>query len=176
MLRALSSRCYLECAATGFRRLKGEAGGALVEYALIFMLFITMFLGIFDFCRALYTYHFVSNAASEATRWAAVNGSKCGDDSSCNGTSPMNNGPASTTDIQNYVTKLAPLGISPGNLTTAVTWVQANGPASCAVAATQNAPGCTVQVQVSYSFGFNFPFVHINPITLSSTSEMVIVH
>jgi Flp pilus assembly protein TadG len=175
MLRALRSRFYAGCAATGFRPLKGEAGGALVEYALIFMVFMTMLLGIFDFCRALYAYHFVSNAAREATRWAAVNGNACGGDSSCNGVYGMNSGPASQTDIQNYVKNHAPLGIDPTKLTTTPSWpVQAKGPTICTT--TQNAQGCTVEVTVSYSFTFNFPFVHTNPVTLSSASEMIIAH
>jgi Flp pilus assembly protein TadG len=205
MLPALSSRFRARLAATGFRRTKGEEGSGLVEYALIFILFITMILGIMDFCRMLYAYHFVSNAAREATRWASVNGSTCNGDAisgsagSC--TAPVTCGssgcstctsygscsPAnSTTDIPNYVEMLAiPAGIntssgcgSTGNsacLTTTPTWpVQTTSPTSCST--TVNGPGCTVQVQVSYSFNFLFPLVHISPVTLSSTSEMVIVH
>jgi len=193
MLPALSSR-FPRRDATGLRRLRGEEGSGLVEYALIFILFVTMLLGIMDFCRMLYAYHFVSNAAREATRWASVNGSTCQDDSSCNGTSPMNSGPASLTDVQSYVNALAvPAGIntssgcgSTGNsscLTTTPTWNPAgsNGPTICSTAVngsgpTPNYPGCTVDVQVSYSFNFLFPLVHISPVTLSSTSEMVIVH
>jgi Flp pilus assembly protein TadG len=185
MLPAFSSRIPTRRAGTGFRRLKGEEGSGLVEYALIFIVFITMLLGIMDFCRMLYAYHFVSNAAREATRWASVNGSTCADDNSCNGTSPMNNGPASLTDVQNYVSALAvPAGINTSStgcggsacLTTTPTWNPAgsNGPTICST--TVNYPGCTVEVQVSYSFNFLFTLVHTSPVTLSSTSEMVIVH
>jgi hypothetical protein len=39
-----------------------------------------------------------------------------------------------------------------------------------------NYPGCTVEVQVSYKFNFIFPLVRTTPVTLSSSSEMVIVH
>ena len=152
-----------------------------MEYAFILMIFMTMLLGIMEFGRALYAYHFVSNAAREATRWAAVNGATCGPppggDNSCIAGYGMNTGPATQTDIQNYVTNHTPLGIdpSPAKLIATATWpVQVSGPTICTT--TQNAAGCTVQVQVSYSFNFIFPFVHTSPLTLSSTSEMVIVH
>jgi Flp pilus assembly protein TadG len=199
MLPAFSSRLPARRAATGFRRLKGEEGSGLVEYALIFVLLMTMLLGIMEFAAMLYDYHFVSNAAREATRWAAVNGSACTSDASCTApvtcassgcTTCTTTGCASaaSADITNYVEMLAiPAGIntssacgSSGNsacLTTTPTWpVQANGPTSCSTTATQNDPGCTVEVQVSYSFNFLLPLVHIPPVTLSSTSEMVIVH
>jgi Flp pilus assembly protein TadG len=176
MLCAHSSRFSAPPAATGLRRLKQERGGALVEYALVFMLLMTMLLGIVDFCRALYAYHFVSNMAREATRWAIVNGADCGADGSCNGTSPMNNGPATPTNIQSYVTSHAPLGIDPTKLTTNVTQNPAgtNAPPICAT--TPNAAGCTVEVKITYQFSFLFSFVHTGALPLSSTSEMVIAH
>jgi Flp pilus assembly protein TadG len=161
---------------------KSQEGSSLVEFALIFLVLMTMILGIIDFCRAAYAYHFVSNAAREATRWAAVNGETCGGDGSCNGTAPMNSGPASDTDIQTYVTNLIPPGIDSTKVTTTPTWpVQANGPTICSAAVGglgpyKNYPGCTVEVQVSYAFSFIFPLVRTGTLTLSSSSEMVIVH
>jgi Flp pilus assembly protein TadG len=156
------------------RKRKGEAGTGLVEYAFICIIFMTMIFGIIDFSRALYSYHFVSNVAREATRWAAVNGSSCAGDASCNGTAPMNNGPASQSDIQTYVTNHSPLGIDSAKLTTTVTWLSLNGPANCSAA--NPAPGCTVKVQVSYVFSFVTPLVYNKPLTLSSASEMIIAH
>ena len=78
-----------------------ERGSTLVEFALVFILFMTVLLGIAGFGHALYTYHFVSNVAREATRWAAVNGSTCATDSSCTA-------PATSSDIDAYVKSLAP--------------------------------------------------------------------
>ena len=188
-------RISLAWAGSGLQRLKGEQGASLLEYAFIAMLFMIMLLGIIDFGRALYAYHFVSHAAREATRWAAVNGYTCGPgttagtpfDGSCNGTAPMNNGPASSTDIQNYVTSLVPSGLDSSKVTTTPNWPTPPEPAictttpttlgcNCYVAATQNYPGCTVEVQVQYAFSFLYPFVHRGTLNLSSTSEMVIVH
>ena len=87
------------CAAASLRRLNGEAGSTLVEFAFVFMILVTMVLGIIEFSRALYAYHFVSGAARSATRWAAVNGSTCANDGSCayaTGAGP--------SDITGYVT------------------------------------------------------------------------
>jgi Flp pilus assembly protein TadG len=167
--------------AAGLRRLKREDGSTLVEFAFVFMILITMILGIMEFSRALYAYHFVSSAARQATRWAAVNGHDCGDDSSCNGTGGMNNGPASDADIKNYVTSHATAGIDAGQITVNPDdepfWlVNADSPTFCSVASTQNSPGCTVQVQVSYNFNFLVPFIRSSAITLSSTSQMTISH
>lgn len=182
------ARLPTACVESGLQRLKWEDGASLVEYAFIAMLFMVMLLGIIDFGRALYTYHFVSHAAREATRWAAVNGYNCGLDGSCNGTAPMNNGPASATDIQNYVTSLVPSGLDSSKVTTTPNWpTPSPEPAictttpstlgcNCYTTATQNYPGCTVEVQVQYAFSFLYPFVNMGSINLSSTSEMVIVH
>lgn len=151
------------------RWLRSEKGSTLLEFALVFILFMTMLLGIAGFGHALYAYHFVSNAAREATRWAIVNGSTCASDSSCTA-------PATPSDIDAYVKSLAPPGITAANITTTVTFSPAgvSGPAICAT--TNNAPGCTVEVQVSYPFTFIFPLLPTKPITMSSTSEMVIAH
>jgi Flp pilus assembly protein TadG len=146
------------------RKLKGEDGNGLVEYALVFMVFISLLLGIIDFSRALYTYHFLSNAARDATRWAAVNGATCTNDGSCAAS-------ASQTDIQTYVTNITPPGVDPTKLTTSASWL---GSAACPGGG--NNPGCPVQVQLSYQFNFVVPFISTDPLTLSSSSEMTILH
>ncbi|HXW54805.1 MAG TPA: TadE/TadG family type IV pilus assembly protein [Candidatus Cybelea sp.] len=167
-----------------------ERGGVAVEFAFILIVLMTIVLGIMDFGRALYAYHFVSHAAKSAARWAAVNGATCGApsstcdscDNSCNGTPPMNNGPASAGDIESYVTSLAPPGINTSALTTTANWTSnADSPAVCTQAVGgigpyENYPGCTVQVQVRYQFTFLFPLVSNKTLTLSGTSEMVIAH
>jgi len=169
------TRTLVRCVEVGLRQVKGDCGSGLVEYAIVFLLFITMILGIIDFGRALYTYHFLSNVTRDATRWAAVNGSTCGTDSSCDGQGYMNNGAVSQTDVQTYVTNHTPPGIDTTKLTTTVTWpVNADSPATCAT--TQNAPGCTVQVKTSYVFSFLFAYVYKSTITMSSTSGMIIAH
>lgn len=172
---------HVSSSPAGLRGLSGEDGNGLIEYALIFMFLMSMLLGIIDFSRALYSYHFLSNAAREATRWAAVNGATCGaltasnpaGDSSCNGVGGMNNGPASATDIQNYVTKITPPGVDATQVTTTASW-PGTGPSTCST--TVNAPGCPVEVQISYNFTFIVPFIRAAPLTISSSSETIIVH
>ena len=156
---------------------EGETGSALVEFALVAMLFFAMLFGIIDFGRAFYTYHFLSSAARSAARWAMVNGHDCNSDGSCNGTAPMNNGPASEADVQNYVQGLVPEGIdSTKVVTTACGVVGKTCPASPPSCTNSNGPGCTVSVNVSYNLNFLAPFIHSTTVTLSSTSQMIIAH
>src|SRR5277367_4330936 len=54
-----------------------ERGSSLVEQSFIIVFLLTLMLGIIDCGRALYTYHFVSNVAREATRWASVRSTTC---------------------------------------------------------------------------------------------------
>ena len=186
MLRNLHFRF---CASPGQARMRGarERGSALVEYALIFIVFMTLLFGIAGFGHALYAYHFVNNAAKEATRWAAVNGYTCSTDNSCNGTGNMNNGSASAGDVTNFVKTITPLGIDPTKV--AVTACGVSGGTACAtstpddctktvgtVAPQPNYPGCTVQVTVQYTFSFILPLIQTAPLTVSSTSEMIIAH
>ena len=49
------------------RSLRSQSGSVLVEYALTIVIFLTLMFGIVDFGRALFTYHYVSEAAREAT-------------------------------------------------------------------------------------------------------------
>jgi Flp pilus assembly protein TadG len=165
------------------RSRRTQAGSNLVEYAFVLTIFLMMIFGIIDFSRALYSYHYLSNAARDATRWAAVNGYTCNSDSSCNGTGGMNSGPASATQIQTYVTNHIAPALDSTKLTPTATFTHdANSPTICTSAVSglggpyNNYPGCTVTVQVSYDFSFLTPLVSNKTLTLSSTSEMVIAH
>ena len=155
-----------------------ERGSTMVEFALVCTFFLVMLFGIIDFGRALYTYHFLSNAARTATRWAAVNGANCSGDGSCNGTAPMNNGPASQDDVQNYVRSITPPGIDSSQVTVTACGVTGGGgkcadsPPGC----TLNESGCMVQVNVSYTFNFLVPLVRRAALPMTSTSEMMISH
>ena len=172
----------------------GERGSGMVEYAFVVVLFLTLMFGVSGFGHALFVYHHLNNAAKEAARWAAVNGKLCQTtDNSCNGTAPMNNGPAALADVLNYVKGITPTGIDPNKITisTATTpptcglsdtaACAASGPQICAAAVGGvgpfgNYPGCTVQVTVQYSYNFIVPLIRTTPILLSSTSDMIIVH
>src|ERR1700675_3047789 len=76
-----------------------ERGTTLLESAVMISVLLLMMFGIIGFGTALYTYHFVSNTAREATRWASVRGSTCGGLSG--------GGPAGDTDVKVYVQNLS---------------------------------------------------------------------
>jgi TadE-like protein len=181
------------------RHCGSERGGALVEYAFAIMIFISLVFGIGGFGQALYVYHFVNNIAKEATRWSAVNGYACDNvhgDNSCNGTVPMNNGPAQLADVDTYVKNHAPSGIDTTKIATSGCGIK--GQTACADSTPQvcltgnanfvaiNYPGCTVQVKVAYALTFIFPLLPKSNTTtapctkpgicIASQSEMVIVH
>jgi Flp pilus assembly protein TadG len=126
-----------------------DVGTALVEFGLVIVVFFMFVFGVMDFGRAIYTYHFVSNAACEATRYAMVRGS--------NSTSPV-----TAADVEGYVQSLVPQGIDPSSLTVSTSW------------SPNNAPGSSVRVQVSNNFQCMSPFFRTYHIALSDSSQMVI--
>lgn len=141
-----------------FRGKEGERGTTLVEYGIVLTLLLMMLFGLIDFGRALYSYHFVSNAAREGTRYAMVRGYNC---QGCAVTGP---------EIQQYLDNV-PAGIDPSQLTVTTTW-NPNGSANCT--GPQNAPGCVVEVKVSYNFNFMLPFLPRSTVLMQSSSQMVI--
>ncbi|HZT69946.1 MAG TPA: TadE/TadG family type IV pilus assembly protein [Terriglobia bacterium] len=128
---------------------RNERGAALLECSLVIVVFFMFVFGVMDFGRAIYTYHFVSNAACEATRYAMVRGATSTD-------------PVTATDIQNYVKSITPQGIDPSALTVSTSW------------SPNNAPGSSVRVAVSDNFRFMTPFLEEYQVTLSDASQMVI--
>src|SRR5580658_7251394 len=54
-----------------------QRGTTILESAVMISVLLVMMFGVIGFGNALYTYHFVSNTAREATRWASVRGSTC---------------------------------------------------------------------------------------------------
>jgi Flp pilus assembly protein TadG len=142
-----------------------ERGTTMLESAVMISVLLLMMFGVIGFGTALYTYHFVSNTAREATRWASVRGATC---------SGLSGGcPAKDTDVDAYVQNLSTgIGLDPTKVTTITTWVAP--PNNLATCASQNKnPGCVVKVQVQYSFQFLFPLLPTG-FTMQSTSQMVI--
>jgi Flp pilus assembly protein TadG len=176
-----------------FRRFKRVTGGTLVEFALVFIILITILFGIAEFGHMLYAYHFVNQAAKEATRWAVVNGATCNNDAafssnaqgSCTapvtctagGCATCTSGctSAQTADISNFVQMITPQGIDTTKVTVTPTWP---GTSTFCLASAGKGPSCPVEVQVSYNYNFLFPLIQrkMGAVTLSSTSEMVIAH
>ena len=125
----------------------GEAGSALVEFALASVVILTVLFGIIDMGRALYAYDWVSDAARRGTRYAMVRGT-----SSCPGSPQLTDCKAGPPQITTYVESNA-FGINHS----AVTVTSACWPPAHAFTAPPCAPGKTVEVTVKYNFAFLSP-------------------
>src|SRR5271167_3916176 len=127
------------------------------------IMLLTFMFAVFEVGLALYTYHFVSEAAREGTRYAIVRGSSL----AANCAAP---GPptciAQTADIQTYVEYLGFPGINPGRMTVTPSWSAYPSGTSCTPSASCNNPGNLVTVKVQYSFPMNVPFVPAHTFTL----------
>jgi len=143
-------------------RRANQRGTAMFEYAIVVLISLMMLFGIVDFGRALYAYHFISNAAREGTRFASVRGNTC--------TFFASDCPATRAQIRAFV-KNVPQGINAAALTVTPNFTNPNGLPVCG--STQNYPGCGIQVRVDYNFSFIFPLMPTS-IAMSSTSEMII--
>ena len=105
-------------------------------------------IGMMNCAIGVYDYNFVSFAAREATRYAAVRGSSSGS-------------AASTTDISNFVIAQSK-GLNGSKIAVSTTW------------SPDNSPGSTVRVQVSYPFTVAIPFMNGSTLNFSSTSQLII--
>jgi Flp pilus assembly protein TadG len=145
-----------------------QRGSGLVEQALVLSILLAVMFGIIDFGRALYTYHFVSEAAREATRWASVRSTS----------TLLPSGPATSGsggNVQGFVANVSGMGLDSNKITANTNWI-APPRAIPGCTPPANRPGCVVQVQVQYAFHFILPFLppSTTTYTMSSTSEMVI--
>ncbi len=147
---------------------RGERGSNLIEQGFIIVFLLTMLFGIVDFGRALYTYHFVSSAAREASRWASVRSSTCvrGALTGC---------PALPSNVQStFTANLSNMGLDPSKATFNTTYVTQPGVGAASCTAPANQVGCVVSVQVVYDYRFFFPFLPTSTVTMTSQSQMVI--
>ncbi len=145
-------------------RLREDAGNSVIETAVASMVFLTMLIGIMQMSVALYTQHFLSYVAREATRYAIVRGSACQYLDNCNATS---------SQIQTWVYSLNFAGINPNNMTVTTTWPTTGAACSPSISPCNN-PGNLVRVAVSYNYPMRIPLIPNRSIPMSSTSQMVI--
>ena len=129
------------------RRLRRSGGNAIVESALCFLMFMTIFIAIMEFGMGVFTYNFVSYAAREGTRYASTRGSLSG-------------APATADTIQTMIRNQA-VALNPSQLAVATTWNASN------------IPGNTVTVKVTYPITPLLGFV-LGNITVGATSTMMI--
>ena len=171
------SRSVFGPAARLCRGLFRDHGASLVEMAISCSVLFSMMFGVVEMSMALYTYHFASDAAREASRWAMVRGVNCITNVSkayCSPTSSDSNG-ADNADIQAYVKSLGYPFAS--NLTTSTTWLSGTPSAqtTCGTSPSGcNSAGNLVQVTIKYNFPIAIPFWSNTTIPISSRSSMVI--
>ena len=132
-----------------FRKHDAESGSALLEFAFVGLVFLTMLFGIIDIGRCLFSYNWVSNSARLGTRYMMVRGIKC--NPLLKGyPPPVQNGcPATNDDVTQYI-KAQAIGIDQSQVFVTAT---------CITGAVGSPPPCgsapdAVKVQVRYHFTF----------------------
>jgi Flp pilus assembly protein TadG len=147
----------------------GERGQSIVETVICMLILLTVLFGIIQGALAVYSYHFIAEAAREGARYAMVRGSACtGFTAAC---------PASAAQIQSYITGLGFPGIDTraGAMTVTVT-CGPNGsnpsPPAGTCSSGNNDPGNLVLVAITYRFPLAVPFLPSTTITMKSSSQM----
>jgi Flp pilus assembly protein TadG len=150
---------------------RGELGASVVEMALASTILFAFIVGIMSMSLAIYSYHYISEAAREGTRYAIVRGSSAG--AAC---SSYTSGActASSANIQTYVKSLGFPGINGNNMTVNPSWSAYPTGVTCTPSASCNNPGNLVTVNIVYTFPIHVPFVRASAFTLNSTAAMVI--
>jgi Flp pilus assembly protein TadG len=150
----------------GRRRSRGQA---LVEFALIFPVFILLLFGILDLGRAIYAYNTVGQAAREGARVAIVNQIETSPD--CSQDRPIQNPLTPHWSIKACAAKSAvSLGVQPGDVS--VSYAAPPGVSlSCSPTV---AVGCIVSVTVDYTYNAITPVIGniVGAIGMSSTSSV----
>lgn len=144
------------------RSIAGEEGGSsLVEFAVSGVVMFMMMIGVMNMSEAVYTYHYVSEAAREGSRYAIVRGSSV-------------SSPATQATIQTYVQNLGYPGINPSLMAVAASWKAYPSGTTCTPSSTCNNPGNLVTVKATYSYPLSIPYVGKRTLTMTSTSSMII--
>ena len=132
------------------RPLGSRAGQAMIETALCFLLFITIFIAIMEFGMGIFTYNFVSYAAREGSRYASTRGSQCA--------SPCT---TATNDTVQAMIRNQVVALDSSKVAVNTTWNSSK------------VPGNTVTVNVSYPIKPLLGFV-LGNITVAASSTMMI--
>lgn len=158
------------------RAAREERGSSLIEIAISVVVLVTLFMGLMDFSRAVYSWAFVSWAAQSGTRYAIVRGSRWAG-TACSSTATTDC-EATSANVQAYVQALAPPGVTGTKVSATTQWPGASpdsttdGGTDCTKVA--NSRGCFVEVKVGYTFHFITPFLPSTGINFTGTSEQVI--
>ena len=159
-----------------------ERGSNLVETAISMVVMFMLLFGVIEAGWAVYSFHFVANAAHDATRYAVVRGNSWGTNCDVTGQA-AGSGYASSrclavpADIANYVASLDFPGVNIAASNVCVEYFSAppaSTSTSCSGNSSPNAPGDIVQVTITYPFTLTIPGLPQYSVNLSSTSQSVI--
>lgn len=148
------------------RRRQRRPGAVLVESALIYPFMFLIMLGIILLGTAVFRYQQVAHVAREASRWAAVHGSKYAQETG--------NPAATAADV--YTNAIVPQAVSMGldKVTYAVTWDTSNAQTRTVIVTDGSGQGKVatrsnfVSVKVTYTWNTGL----FGTIPVSSTSVM----
>ena len=154
----------------GLRVLRGaDQGAAAVEMAASASVLFLMLIGTMKACLGIYTYHYISEAAREGTRYAIVRGVKC--------TTFTTACPASIdgTDVNTYVKSLSYPAIDTSKMTVSTSYSAYSGWCTQDLTSSScESIGDVVTVKVQYAFPLTVPFLGSKTWNMSSTSAMII--
>lgn len=133
-------------------RKRDQRGATMVEFALFFLLFLTLTVGLMELGRGIWTFTTLSHAARQGARYAIVHGSQY----------PLGDGDTSIEDV----VRANAVGLDPANIAVTATYD------------TTNEAGEVIQVRAQYPFQLVVSPLILgqDTITLGSTSRMVIAN
>lgn len=148
------------------KRSHGERGQALVEFAFAGSIFLTLFLAIIEFSRALFAYDMVAQAARVGTRFASTNTPVLQDCSVRYDAAPVV-GTCQQT-IMTYIYSKSQIRST--DLASPKTAIAFSGPDPLCATFPTPALGCSVSVHLAYNF--TFIGIPLPALVLDSTSQV----
>ena len=137
-------------------------GAVIIEFSLVFLIFLMLAVATFEFGRAVWTEATVTHAARTAARYAMMHGSK----NMASPTTPGQTAQEATEAEIVSVAKAGAVGLKPASISVSVSY------------SPNNDPGSQVAVSVSYPFKFvAAPLLGVpNGMNIGRTSAMTIVN
>ena len=139
-----------------------ESGQALMEFALVGIIFVILVFGVIDVGRAVWNYNTLAQATREGTRYAIVHGAASSDPSGPGSSYFVP--PDSDTKITEAVETFAS-GLDISQLTVLAEWPDG-----------ANNPGSAVKVTSQYTYEPMFDLFGIVSFTMTSSSTMEITY
>ena len=135
------------------QRNQRRRGAVIVEFALVFMMYLVIVLGLMEFGRCMWTYATVAHAARQAARFCMVRGT-------------IN--PTTTTEIENVVKRFA-VGLEDSKLIVNTTYDPTDP---------DFRRGAIIEVEVGYPFQFVTAPITVsgNTLNLSARTEITIAN